>query len=234
MPHDIEPLILGYKKFKEQYANDANLRHLISGYQKFRDEYFTATNSAFQDLVYHGQQPKIMVIACSDSRVDPAIILNCRPGDLFVVRNVANLIPPYEEDSSTHHGTSAALEFAVCVLEVKHIIVFGHTQCGGIKSMFDHTTDQKSFITKWMDLARPAYHEVCDKYDYLGEAEQVNVCGKYSLINSLQNLLTFSWVEEKVKAGKMFIHGWYFDLETGTIQQVNQKHSGFDELGIAK
>lgn len=105
---------------------------LVRGYQAFRSHYFNRDNPIFEKLVYHGQHPKALMIACSDSRVDPAIIMNAQPGDLFIIRNVANLVPPYEDDD-TYHGTSAALEFGVCILNIRHIVIFGHTQCGGIR-----------------------------------------------------------------------------------------------------
>src|SRR5437879_1167433 len=103
------------------------IENLIQGYQRFRSHYFSDSNSTFEDLTRWGQRPKILMIACSDSRVDPALVMNCQPGDLFVIRNVANLVPPYEDDQS-YHGTSAALEFGVCELDIRHIILFGHTQ----------------------------------------------------------------------------------------------------------
>src|SRR5215510_6877709 len=134
------------------------IEDLIKGYLKFRNDYYLQSNPLFEQLVSQGQQPKILVVACSDSRVDPALILNTRPGDLFVVRNVANLIPRYEADDH-FHGTSAALEFGVCGLKIKHIIVLGHTLCGGIESLVIHSKaiESKQFITKWMKLAEPAY-----------------------------------------------------------------------------
>src|SRR3990167_5537541 len=101
-----------------------DIAKLIQGYEKFREQNFETENSAFAELVRKGQQPKVLIIACSDSRVDPALVMNCEPGDLFVIRNVANLVPPYEDDLS-YHGTSAALEFGICVLGIQHIILFG-------------------------------------------------------------------------------------------------------------
>ena len=110
------------------------LQKILRGYSQFRKKYATGDQSIMQYLATHGQKPETMVIACCDSRVDPSLILQCDPGDLFVVRNVANIVPPYECDEK-HHGTSAALEFGVCYLQVKHIIILGHSQCGGIDAL---------------------------------------------------------------------------------------------------
>ncbi len=138
------------------YSFDPAITPLIEGYKQFRSKYFGKSKS-LEKLVTHDQKPKILVISCSDSRVDPAIILGSKPGELFVVRNVANLVPPFESDLK-HHGTSAALEFGVLDLEVKHIIVLGHTHCGGIRALMEapENTPPSNFITAWMDIADSA------------------------------------------------------------------------------
>src|SRR5580704_3338754 len=117
---------------------------ILAGYRFFREKYALGDNSIMQSLSDHGQQPQIMVVACCDSRVDPGLILQCDPGDLFVVRNVANIVPPYELDSS-HHGTSAALEFGICSLKVKHLIILGHSQCGGINELISHDIEKPKY-----------------------------------------------------------------------------------------
>ena len=126
---------------------------ILQGYQVFRKKYALGDRSVMQYLSNNGQQPQVMVIACCDSRVDPALILQCDPGDLFVVRNVANIIPPYEKDDA-HHGTSAALEFGVCFLKVKHIILLGHSQCGGIQALLTEKETNNDFITNWVSLIK--------------------------------------------------------------------------------
>jgi carbonic anhydrase len=115
------------------------LGKILKGYQSFREQYAHGDNSVMRYLASHGQNPEIMVVACCDSRVDPALILQCDPGDLFTIRNVANIIPPYEKDD-LHHGTSAALEFGICYLHVEHLIIFGHSQCGGINALMNQGT----------------------------------------------------------------------------------------------
>jgi len=206
--------------------------NLIQGYQEFRDHYFTGKGLIFDKLVREGQQPKTLIIACSDSRVDPAIVLNCEPGDLFVVRNVANLVPPYENDN-TYHGTSAALEFGICMLGIRHVIVFGHTQCGGIRALVDdsdNTLKDKSFILKWVDLAQPAQRFVKENHAELSLDERVNLCGQYALIHSLKNLRTFPWIQQRIETGHLSLHAWFFDLAKGLITAFDETQNCFKEL----
>ena len=206
------------------------IQYLIEGYKKFYHKYFHNGTSIFQSLK-NEQCPKILIIACSDSRVDPAIILNCQPGDLFVVRNVANLIPPYEDDGS-HHGTSAALEFAVCGLGIKHIIILGHSNCGGIRSLVENQAKIKKgdFISKWMEIAKPAYEETTKNHSLTSTDQKITSCSHFALINSLKNLNTFPWISSKVKDRTLFLHSWYFDIETGIIEEFNPETNSFIDL----
>lgn len=209
-----------------------DINFLIEGYRKFKEEYFEEKSHIYADLIRYGQQPNILFIACSDSRVDPAIVTRCQPGELFVVRNVANLVPPYEKDHG-YHGTSAALEFAVCTLGIKHIIVFGHTQCGGITSLFNESSSlevHKGFIFKWMQLAKPAFNKVLKYHKNCSLEDKITFCEQYSLIHSLKNLKTFPWIAERVQKGQLSIHAWYFDLPTGIIKRYNPETKDFMEL----
>jgi carbonic anhydrase len=211
-----------------------DISRLIQGYQEFRDHYFDGTNSIYDQLVRHGQQPKILMIGCSDSRVDPAIIMNCQPGDLFVIRNVANLVPPYEKDNG-YHGTSAALEFGVCMLGVEHIIIFGHTECGGIRALLENNQNvnaSKSFINKWMEIAQPAHQVVLEKHAQASFEEKTTFCEQYALINSFNNLQTFPWIKEKFVMKTLFLHAWYFDLSEGIIYAFDREQQTFKELTI--
>jgi len=214
---------------------EKDILRLLKGYEQFHDQHFGAQKSTFSQLVERGQQPKILMIACSDSRVDPALIMNCEQGDLFMVRNVANLVPPYENDQA-YHGTSAALEFGVCVLEVRHVILFGHTQCGGIQSLLTSSPQdygEKSFLTKWMSLAT----EARDKAKALPAdqplEEKVNLCGHYSLIHSLENLHTFPWIEQKVKEGRLALHAWNFNMQKGILEAYDPAQKRFQEISPA-
>jgi carbonic anhydrase len=208
-----------------------NIKQLIKGYQEFQSHYFDGQNSTYDQLVRDGQKPNVMIIACSDSRVDPAIVLNCEPGDLFVVRNVANLVPPYENDQG-YHGTSAALEFAVGGLGVQHIILFGHSQCGGIRSLVEQheTHKQHSFISKWMGIAEGAYQTTMKHHGEQALDERCEICAQQALVNSLENLKTFPWIIEKIKAGALELHAWYFDLSTGIIHAYDAEKGSFSDL----
>lgn len=205
---------------------------LVQGYATFRDSYFNGDNSLYEKLVAEGQKPKILVIACSDSRVDPAIVLGCQPGDLFVVRNVANLVPPCESDQG-YHGTSAALEFGIKALNIKHIVLFGHTRCGGIQSLFappQQNKEKLSFIKKWMGLAQPAFERVQQEHSHLSLEDKITACEQYSLLNSLENLMSFDWIREKVDASHLFLHAWYFDIQTGLIYAHDPQVNSFKPL----
>lgn len=215
---------------------DAEMERLLQGYQQFRSQYFSEKkeNSLYEKLVHEGQSPKIMIIACSDSRVDPSIILGSLPGELFVVRNVANLVPPYDNDPK-HHGTSAALEFAVQTLGVNHIIVLGHSHCGGIRALLAtpaaaHGQQHHSFISSWMNIAHVAKAKVLAECPHASIDLQEQTCEEYSLRISLKNLLTFPWIHEKVSARVLALHAWRFDLSSGMIQKLNSNTQTFEDL----
>ncbi|MCE3231029.1 MAG: cynT [Alphaproteobacteria bacterium] len=209
---------------------------LIKGHQKFRKRYFDTEDTTFAELVRKGQHPKALMVACSDSRVDPALVMDCQPGDLFVIRNVANLVPPYEEDKS-YHGTSAALEFGVCVLGIRHVILFGHTQCGGIQSLLDRSHEQcgpKSFLTKWMELAKTAHDATISCRPESLLEEQVTFCGQYSLVNSLKNLQTFPWIRERVNQGILRLHAWNFNMSQGSLEEYDEKQNSFRMIQLPR
>jgi carbonic anhydrase len=172
-----------------------------------------------------------MVVACCDARVDPAIVLDCAPGDLFVIRNVANLVPPAESRSSGRHGTSAALEFGVRILEVEHIIVLGHAQCGGIRSLFsENRGESDSYINSWMRMAEQVHAEVLQDLPAATFQQQMMACEQRALLVSLNNLMTFPWVRQRVESGALTLHGWYFDIEHGQMMQYNPASRAFEAL----
>lgn len=184
-----------------------DFKKILKGYKAFRDKYVNSDQSIMHNLHYNGQQPKIMVIACCDARVDPALILQCDPGDLFVIRNVANIVPPYEKDER-HHGTSAALEFGICFLSIMHLIILGHSQCGGIKALLQsEDVSQDDFIANWVALIKIPDFRKYQADDY----------AKLSLAQSYQNCLTFPWIKESIRTGKLTIHLWFFDIQTGQV-----------------
>lgn len=206
-----------------------DLERFIAGFRIFQKDYFGPETPNFEPL-RQGQHPKTMIIGCSDSRVDPAILTNCSPGDIFTVRNVANLVPPYEEIEGLH-GVSAALEFAVCHLGVEHIIVLGHSQCGGIGALMADSCGCKrdNFISGWMSIAAPAKEKVL--VELPGKDSQLQQCAveQASILLSLENLHSFSWIDQRVTAGTLSLHGWYFDLSAGVLLEY-RPHVGLFQI----
>jgi carbonic anhydrase len=196
------------------------IEKMSDGYHLFRDKYVHGDSSIMSELSKYGQKPQIMVVACCDSRVDPAVILQCEPGDLFVVRNVANIVPPYEKDEK-HHGTSAALEFGIRFLEIEHLILIGHSQCGGMQALFENNTAHPNdFITNWVSVVgAPA--EKPDTVDDLA---------KLSLEQSYRNCMSFPWIAEKVAQKKLNIHLWLFDIKLGQIFQYSASEKSYQPL----
>lgn len=208
-------------------------RDLIEGFHRFREQHFTDDDALYRQLVQEGQTPKILVVACCDSRVDPSLVLNCAPGDLFVIRNVANLVPPAESRSSGRHGTSAALDYGVRTLGVEHIIVLGHAHCGGIRALMDgrRTTDSDdSFINSWMRLAEEARTKTEQELSDADAEVRARACERQAILGSLDNLMTFSWIRERVEQGTLALHGWYFDIECGRLLGYNRASSKFEVL----
>jgi carbonic anhydrase len=190
---------------------------LVDGYRSFLEGRFIRERERYEVLAEGGQNPEIMLIGCCDSRVSPEVIFDARPGELFVVRNVANLVPPYETNGQ-FHGTSAALEFAVQALGVKHIVVLGHARCGGIRSFAEKRAPLSSgdFIGKWMSIIAPA----ADTLEDPGEEPSPDYITKLELAaieQSLANLMTFGSVRRRVADGSLALHGAYFGIATGRL-----------------
>jgi carbonic anhydrase len=203
---------------------------LVAGFKAFRVTNFEQRPALYEALVNNGQQPEVLMIACSDSRVDPALLLNAQPGELFVVRNVANLIPPYAPDDN-YHGTSAALEFAVRDLKVGHIVVLGHSRCGGMdvlrKASLGERLDRE-FIAPWVSIAERACN--CADHETLSGPDGARLVEQAALKVSLENLLTFPWVRERVEAGELQLHGWWFNLEKGQLWAAGNGDEPFVQL----
>lgn len=197
-------------------------QQLIKGFQRFREQHFTHDDALYRQLVAEGQAPRILVVACCDARVDPAIVLDCAPGDLFVIRNVANLVPP-SGTLSGHHGTSSALEYGVRNLGVQHIIVLGHAHCGGIRTLVESVgaNNPDSFIDDWMHLVEDARAEVAQNMPDAPLEERLHACEQRSILISLRNLMTFPWVRERVEDRSLTLRGWYFDIEHGQLLQYD-------------
>jgi carbonic anhydrase len=205
---------------------------LIEGFRRFREQHFAEDDALYRQLVTEGQTPKTLVVACCDSRVDPALVLNSAPGDLFVIRNVANLVPPAESRLGGRHGTSAALDYAVRTLNVEHIIVLGHAHCGGIRALLQSGGDNapESFINSWMRLAEQARASVLRDLPDAPLPVQLKTCEQRAILGSLNNLMTFDWIRERVEAGTLTLHGWYFDIEHGQLLSYNPEKQAFQTL----
>jgi len=192
-------------------------QRLLEGYRDFSHGRLRLEQDRYRELAEAGQAPEVMVIGCSDSRVSPEVIFDARPGELFVVRNVANIVPPYAPDGHAH-GVSAALEFGLAALKVKHIVVLGHAHCGGVKAFAEKAEPLSpgDFIGNWMRLMTPAAQKAGPRQampwaDYLARLEQANIA------NSLDNLKTFPNVEQLLARGELRIHGAYFGVATGEL-----------------
>jgi carbonic anhydrase len=207
--------------------------YLGQRFKAWRAGEFADNHSWFARLAEGGQHPRAMLIQCCDSRINAVQMFGAEPGDLFVVRNVANLVPPYSPDHQ-HHGTSAAVEYAVNVLKVAHIVVVGHSNCGGVHACHDMCSgkapeleDASSFIGRWMDILRPGYEKVVAKVE--GEAAQKSELEREGVLTSLRNLETFPFVRKAVADGVLTLHGAWLNIGTGDLE-VFVQGEGFQLL----
>jgi len=207
-----------------------DIQRFLTGFRVFQKDYFGPQSDHFEPLK-HGQSPKTMIIGCSDSRVDPALLTNSAPGDIFMVRNVANLVPPFESDGG-QHGVSAALEFAVTILEVEHIIVLGHSQCGGINALMNGNCEARggSFISRWMSIAAPARDRIRTELAEKDAAHQQRAAEQAAILLSIENLHSFPFIDERITQGKLSLHGWYFDLREGELLEYRADDGAFKKL----
>lgn len=201
---------------------------LLSGYSRYRSGTFEPNRRAHEDLAIYGQAPKVLIISCCDSRVTPETIFDVGPGQLFVVRNVANLVPPFQLDGN-YHGTSAALEYAVSSLKVEHIVILGHAKCGGVdafRANANKPLDTGDFIGPWIKLLEPAAIAMaCMPVDKLDDPQ---LAMEYAGIRqSLKNLLTFPFVQNLYQQGKLALHGGWFDIRTGELRVMDPETEQF-------
>lgn len=220
------------------------LSKLFDGIKNFQQRAYELDSTAMRDLAEQGQQPKVLLIACSDSRVDPAILTNAGPGDIFVLRNVANLVPTYLMEGK-HDSARSAIEYAVRDLEVEHIVILGHAHCGGINALLKTLSGhkpQRDFIGDWVLIALDGcYRYVFGQLDgsnsdqgtSVREVDLGDLCEHQHLVEraairgSLDNLLTYPWIKERVDAGNLNLHGWWFDLENGDLWATDADNSAF-------
>lgn len=201
---------------------------LLEGYASFVEGALPRQQMRFRDLAEEGQKPETMIVACCDSRAAPEIIFDTIPGEVFVLRNVANLVPPYEPDGA-YHSTSSALEFAVQALKVKNIVVMGHARCGGINAALnplDKPLSPGDFIGKWMSLLRPA-GKVVASYEHMTAAERNTALERISIRYSIENLRTFPCVNILEGKGRLHLHGAWFDIATGELWVMDPETGDF-------
>lgn len=208
------------------------LVRFLAGFKRFRSKYFEGKNSLYRKLSQNGQTPKTLIIGCSDSRVDPAILLSAAPGELFVVRNVGNLVPPFEEKPG-FHGVSSAIEFAVVNLKVENVVILGHRQCGGIRALMSGVHNPApSFISSWVSIAEEAKQSVMEKYAGADNETLCAHCELESIRISMKNLRTFPFVQQAIEERQMNIIGAYFDLEDGRLLGLNETTGTFAAVGV--
>lgn len=205
-------------------------KNLVNGFRVFRANYI-AGNSAelFEKLITEGQAPETLFVACSDSRIDPAILTNAEPGDLFSVRNVAALVPYYDSDGHAH-GTSAAIEYAVSTLKVKHIVVLGHALCGGMRALAEspeNLSDQDDLISRWISIGLKARDAVRTQMADLPFNQQIRFLEQSAILVSMENLLSFPSVKAAVEKGELDIYGWYFDMPNGKLLSYDSELKKF-------
>ncbi|MGI9435298.1 MAG: carbonic anhydrase [Geminicoccaceae bacterium] len=201
---------------------------LLNGYRAFKNGAFAEADELYRDLAKHGQAPSSLIIACCDSRAAPETIFNAAPGEIFVVRNVANLVPPYEPDGH-YHATSAALEFAVQSLKIRQIVVLGHGRCGGIRAALDPADNPLSpgdFIGKWMDLLSPATKAIAGN-KWLTGAERQRALERISIRHSIDNLRKFPYIAKLEKEDNLSLHGAWFDIADGILWVMDPETGDF-------
>jgi len=207
------------------------IRDLIKGNKIFRNESFPDYKKDMDETIKHGQKPEVLFISCCDSRVTPDLMLNTRPGDMFILRNVGNFVPQYKHDED-YHGSAAAIEYAVSVLGVKNIIVCGHSHCGACESLYKDipNTKELAHVKTWLKLGEEAKAITLKNANFSTKEEMYKETEKNSIKYQLKNLLTYPAVQEKVKNKELIIHGWYYTLEDGTLSYYDENSNNFFPL----
>ncbi|WP_299608656.1 carbonic anhydrase [uncultured Tateyamaria sp.] len=206
---------------------------LLQRYQGWKATTYEENSAWYKRLATEGQRPRAMVISCCDSRVNVTSIFGADQGEFFIHRNIANLVPPYEPDGD-HHGTSAAVEYAVNVLQVAHLVVLGHSRCGGVQGCIDmcegrapELEEKESFVGRWMDILRPKFPEVADMAAPEDKAQRLE---QLAVVTSMENLMTFPFVEERVNNGSLSVHGLWTDIAEGGLKQFMGKTLDFQPV----
>lgn len=200
--------------------------HVIARLQRFQSRYFPRLRRQFQSLVDEGQHPQVLFIGCSDSRVVPYLLMDSGPGELFIVRNVGNFVPPFDA-SQGYHGTAAAVEFAVIQLGVREIIVCGHSHCGAVRALYTEPPAEARHMARWLELGRDAVLPVTLSEDALRRTEQRSVALQ------LERLMDYPMVRRRVEAGELFLRGWHYLIETGKVLVLDVASGQFEPFDAA-
>lgn len=212
------------------------MQQYAEGNELFQRVYFKQNEAELLRLAKEGQNPRALFIGCSDSRVIPDLMVQSKPGDLFVMRNVGNFVPRYKPDED-YHATATAIEYAVSVLNVSEIIICGHTHCGACKALYEEIDDPSLIHTrKWLSLGDQAKQNALKAVGNIDDKERLlRLTEKFSILSQIGNLLTYPYVNKRVRDETLFIHGWYYDIETGNIDYYDPERKDFFPLsGLAK
>lgn len=205
------------------------VNRLLNGYRRFRRTTFLRKRSLYKRLTLRGQHPKIMIIACADSRVSPSSVFSTNPGEIFVARNIANIVPPHDPDSAPR-SIAAAVEYAIKVLKVEHLVVLGHGRCGGVAALVSHGhgLPKTDYIHAWVDIAAPALELIPNHGEGMTE-EELTRASEYAVVQlSLNNLMTYPWVREHVEKRALKLHGMHFSIFDGRLAQLNHETEEFE------
>ncbi len=205
------------------------MERLIEGFRRFRRTYFEEHRARFERLAERRQHPRYAVVTCCDSRIDTTRIFDAIPGEIFLIRNIANLVPPYRPDER-QHSTSAAIEYAVRILKVGQFVVLGHAGCGGIQALLDPPAQATDFVASWLEIAAPARQRVLARGDEIEPGQRQRTGELEVLRDSLDNALTFPWVAERVEDGSLLVDALYLDLEQGELLLYNRVKDAFDAV----
>jgi carbonic anhydrase len=210
------------------------LERLLKGFKDFRTGYYREHLDLFEKLATEGQAPKILIVACADARVDPGILTQTTPGELFTVRNVAAMVPPAQfPPDMRHHGTSSAIEFAVRGLGVEHVVVLGHALCGGIGALVDGRDSlyaSYDYLSTWTSIAQEVRDLAVRELEGRSREEITRAVEQAAVLNSLCNLMSFRWIAEKVAAGTLALHGWWFNMTEGQLYAFNPASAAFEPV----
>lgn len=210
------------------------LERLLKGFADFRLGYYREHLELFEKLATEGQAPKILIVACADARVDPGILTQTQPGDIFTVRNVAAMVPPAQYPPDTrHHGTSSAIEFAVRGLGVEHVVILGHALCGGIGALVDGRDSiyaSYDYLSTWTSIAQDVRDLAVQELKGRPREEITRAVEQAAVLNSLTNLMSFRWIAEKVEAGALCLHGWWFNMTEGQLYAFNPATAIFEAV----